>query len=193
VMKKEVTGWLGFFIFTLLVASPLANLVMILRGSSSPLEVVESVASISLFLLAGIFLLSRTPYALSFTKVVLMVTLAVGVISWAMRLSPSPQSENLFGLLRAISYPIIWLLYLSRSKRVKLVYGGLKEGKEHTTIWPILGAVYGVFSPAYGIVFSTLGLRKMAKLENLRGMELCMLGLVFSIVVLAIAFTRFLS
>ena len=192
-MKKEVGGCLGFFIFTLLVANPLANLVMVLYGGYTPFQIVEAVASISLFLLAGIFLLLKTPYAVSFTKIVLLVTMAVSVVGWAMRLPSTPQPDNAIGLLQAIGYPVVWLTYLSRSKRVKLVYGELKEDKEHASIWPILGAVYGVFAPAYGLVLSSLGLRKMAKAENVRGMEVCLLGLVVSVVMLTIALARMLS
>ena len=83
---NEIDGWLGFLIFVLIIFSPLVNIGLILLDTTTydPTIVFATLSVllpiISLSILAGIFLWTKKPYAVKFTKIYLIILLIFEVL-----------------------------------------------------------------------------------------------------------------
>jgi len=175
---NDIGGWLLFFIITLVIISPLYNLSIIFSqfDAYTLVEIFESLASVSLFILAGIFLWVKMPYAVKFAKVFLVTTLVINVI-YAIVFS------DFSDLIQGTVYYLIWIMYLNKSERVKIVYGRLKEKKKGMQVWPILSIIYAFVSPTFGIIFSIISLRNISRNHKLKGLGLSIVALITGIVI----------
>lgn len=135
---NNIGGWLLFFIVTLVIISPIFNLVSI--ESADIYTLYDTIGVVSLFVLSGIFLWTKKPYAVKFTKISLWVILVSNI--FLIILLPEIIEFGTPGIPSMFGYPIIWLLYLSYSKRVNIVYGKLKEKEKGWQIWPILSIIF---------------------------------------------------
>lgn len=180
---KDVGGWLLFFIITLVIISPLFNLYLLFSQIDFLMftDIIEMLASISLFILTGIFLWTKKPYAVQFAKVFLITTFIVNIVS-------SFLLSDFSYIAQGTIYFIIWILYLNKSERVKQVYGNLKEKSEGTQIWPIVAIIYAFLAPVFGAVFAIIGLIKISKNRKLNGMVLSIIALVVSILFFLLLF-----
>jgi len=177
---NSISGWLAFFIFASLIISPIFQLFITFTEYTTILEIIEGLGMASLFVLIGVFLLKKKPYAVKFSKIVLITTLATNIILAFL-------GEIVFSPSYFIS-PLIWILYLYNSKRVKAVYGSLKETQKGLQAWPILGIIYAIVAPTFGIVFSIVGLINISKNRKLNGMALSIIALIIGIVIFLLSF-----
>jgi len=186
-MKKEnnktINGWLLFFIITLVIITPLFNLFRLYSQIETLIfiDLVEMLAVISLFILTGIFLWTKKPYAVKFAKVVLITNL-IFFISVAFLFSDFSY------VIQTTIYSIIWIVYLYKSKQVKQVYSNLKEKSKGIQIWPILAIIYSFLTPIFSIVFAIIGLINISKNRKLKGMALSIIALVISFVFFTLLF-----
>ncbi|MBU1245765.1 MAG: hypothetical protein ABIJ20_03650 [Nanoarchaeota archaeon] len=177
---KNITGWLLFFIITLVIISPFLNLYTLFTQLESLgfASIIESLAMVSLFILAGIFLWKKKPYALRFAKVFLITQGAINVgMFFFYSYSPKANLFSFFG------YFLVWALYLYNSKKVKKIYGNLKEKSSGLQIWPILAIIYAFIFNIFGIIFSVIALINISKNKKLKGFALSIVALVISIIV----------
>lgn len=177
---NSISGWLAFFIFASLIISPIFQLFITFTEYTTILEIIEGLGMASLFVLIGVFLLKKKPYAVKFSKIVLITTLATNIILAFL-------GEIVFSPAYFIS-PLIWILYLYNSKRVKAVYGSLKETQKGLQTWPILGIIYAFIAPTFGIVFSIVGLINISRNRKLNGMALSIIALIIGIVIFLLSF-----
>ena len=177
---NSISGWLAFFIFASLIISPIFQLFITFTEYTTILEIIEGLGMASLFVLIGVFLLKKKPYAVKFSKIVLITTLATNIILAFL-------GEIVFSPAYFIS-PLIWILYLYNSKRVKAVYGSLKETQKGYQLWPVLGIIYSIISPTFGIVFSIVGLINISKNRKLKGMGLSIIALILGIIIFLLYF-----
>jgi hypothetical protein len=175
---NDVGGWLLFFIISLVIINPIFNLFLIFSEYQSYMfiEIIENLSYISLFILAGIFLWTKKPYAVKFTKVFLIATLILNITNAVI------FSDYSF-VVQGTIYFIIWILYLNQSERVKQVYGNLKENQKGMQIWPTLSIIYAFLSPIFGIIFSIISLKRISKNHKLKGMGISISALVIGIVI----------
>ena len=180
---KDVGGWLLFFIITLVIISPLFNLFILFSQIETLMftDIIEMLATISLFILTGIFLWTKKPYAVKFAKVFLITTLIVNIVSSFI------LSDFSHLVLRTV-YFIIWISYLYKSERVKQVYSNLKEKSEGIQIWPIVAIIYAFLAPVFGAVFAIIGLINISRNRKLNGMVLSIIALIVSIVFFILLF-----
>lgn len=180
---KDVGGWLLFFIITLVILSPLFNLFILFSQIETLMftDIIEMLATISLFILTGIFLWTKKPYAVKFAKVFLITTFIVNILV-------SFIDSDFSRVGQYFVYFVIWILYLYNSKRVKQVYGNLNEKSEGTQIWPIVAIIYAFLAPVFGAVFAIIGLINISKNRKLNGMVLSIIALIVSIVFFIILF-----
>lgn len=185
---NEIDGWLGFLIFVLIIFSPIVNLGLILLDITSYEIAIASITLaillpiISLSILAGIFLWAKKPYAVKFTKIYLIITLIFEIFLMFLL--------NESAIL--IVSPIIWLLYLNKSKRVKAVYGSLKEKDKGLQVWPILAIIYAVLAPIFGIIFAQIGWQNTIKNPKLKGRYLSIIALIIGTLILIVTIIAFL-
>lgn len=172
---NNIGGWLSFFIFTLIIINPIFNLFLTFIEPIDIFVITEGIAIASLFLLTGIFLSKKKPYAVKFAKVSLTITLLLNIIYFFVYNDFSYIAQGLF-------YFIIWISYLYKSKRVKLVYGKLKEKTSGYQIWSILAIIYALFTPFYAMVFAIISLINISKNRKLKGMWLSIIGLIISLI-----------
>ena len=80
---NDISGWLLFFIISLIIFSPLFNLYLLFSQIETLLlaDIIGMLALISLFIITGIFLWRKKPYAVKFAKIILITTLIVNIIS----------------------------------------------------------------------------------------------------------------
>ena len=192
-LKKETSnkigGWLVFFIISLVILSPLFNLFLlwseyeyyINTGFVGIFSIIESLGTVTIFILAGIFLWKKKPYALKFVKVFLVTTVVSNIII-------SFIYHDFSFIAQSIGYFVIWFIYLNKSKQVKQIYGNLKETTRGYQIWSKLSIIYAFFSPIYGAVFSVVSLINISKNRMLKGMGLSVVALVVSIIMIALLF-----
>lgn len=181
VKLEKIGGWLLFFIITLIIISPLFNVLSGIFTSTSVLDVVlnsiDILPAISLSILAGIFLLKKKPYAVKFTKIFLITTLILNVVI-------SLIFSDFGSIFSGSLYFVIWTLYLYKSKRVKHIYGNLKESNKGYQVWSILAIIYAFISPIYGLVFSIIALMNISKNRKLKGFSLSVIALVMSVIMI---------
>jgi hypothetical protein len=133
-------------------------------------------AQISVMIMAGIFLIQKKYYAVTFTKIVLwgmLISIVFDFFASAM-LNLELSGGNIF-------YPIIWLWYFGSSERVKQTYGHVKEPKEGFLIWSKLSIIYGIFSPVFGLIFSGYSLYKISENNKIKGLLISIIGLLLAI------------
>lgn len=185
----DIGGWLLFFIISLTIFSPLFNFFILLVEIEflSFMELLETLATISLSILAGIFLWTKEPHAVQFTKIVLITNFIIIFVTDLIFLN----SPDYF--FHAFIYSIIWILYLYKSERVYQVYGNLKEKSGGRQIWSTLAIIYAIVLPIYGIIFSVTSLIKLSKNSKLRGRTISIIALIISILVLFLFFGYGLS
>ena len=135
----------------------------------------------SLFILAGIFLWTKKPYAVKFTKIFLITTLILNIANAVI------FSDYSF-VVQGTVYFIIWILYLNKSERVKQVYGNLKETQKGMQIWTILSIIYAFLSPIFGIIFSIISLKRISKNHKLKGMGISIAALIIGIIIFLLYF-----
>lgn len=167
-------------IFASLIISPIFQLYITFTEYTSILEIIEGFGMAALFILVGLFLLKKKPYAVKFSKIVLITTLVTNIILLLLK-------EIVFSPPFFIS-PIIWALYLYKSKRVKVVYSSLKEAEKGFQVWSILGIIFSFMAPLFGIIFSIVALKNISKNKKLKGMGLSIISLIIGIVVFLISF-----
>ena len=173
---NEIRGWLLVLILILTIFSPL-YLLYTLKGQLlfTFVELIELLATISLSVLAGIFLWAKKPYAVQFAKVYLITSAIIFIFaSWAF---------NDFSGMHSLVGNIIWTLYLYKSKRVKVVYGGLKEKTGGFQIWPAVSIIYAFLAPIFGGIFAVIGLINISKNRKLKGMGVSIIALIVSILI----------
>ena len=173
---NDVGGWLLFFIITLVIISPIFNLINI--GSADIYTIYDILGIVSLFILSGIFLWMKKPYAVKFAKISLWITLISNILT--VILLPEIFETGTPGLPTMFGYPIVWLLYLNYSKRVNLVYGKLKEKDNGWQIWPVISIVFLFLNPLASFVFSFISLRNISKNKKLKGFVLSLITLILS-------------
>ena len=134
---NDVGGWLLFFIITLVIFSPLFNLYTLFTQLEflAFTDIIESLAITSLFIIAGVFLWTKKPYAVKFAKVFLITQFIINI-------ALSFIFSDFSSVGQYFVYFVIWILFLYNSKRVKQVYGNLKEKSSGMQIWPILAIIY---------------------------------------------------
>ncbi|MDK2907638.1 MAG: hypothetical protein PWQ87_96 [Candidatus Woesearchaeota archaeon] len=180
---KNIGGWLLFFIITLVFINPIFNLFIILSECQfyTILEIIESFAFLSLSILAGIFLWTKKPFGVKFTKIFLITTLILNIANAVIFL-------DYYLFFNGTVYFIIWILYLNKSERVKQTYGNLKETQRGMQIWPILSIIYAFLSPIFGIIFAIISLNRISKNHKLKGMGISIIALIIGIVILLLSF-----
>jgi hypothetical protein len=171
---NDIGGWLTFFIITLVIISPLINIGNVFAEGISAYDIVFILGEISLFIVSGIFLWNKKPYAVRFTKIVLF-TLGIELIIYSIISSD-------YTLLRGVPYCVIWILYLYNSDRVSQVYGKLKESQLGFNIWSIMAIIYSFVQPVFGAVFAITSFIYMAKNKKTKGLVLSILALIISLV-----------
>ena len=131
-----IDGWLLFFIISLIIFSPLFNLYLLFSQIGTLLfaDMIRMLASISLFIVTGIFLWTKKPYAVKFAKIFLITTFILNLIS-------AVYYYDYSDIVRGIIYFIIWIPYLYNSKRVRQVYGNLHYKQTGMQIWPIIAII----------------------------------------------------
>jgi len=180
---NDVGGWLLFFIITLVIISPLFNLFILFSELDFLMftDIIEMLGFISLFILTGVFLWTKKPYAVQFAKVFLITTFIVNIVT-------SFLLSDFSFIAQSTIYFIIWILYLYNSERVKQVYGNLKEKSSGMQIWPILSIIYTFIAPIFGAVFAVIALINISKNRKLKGLALSIIALILSILYVAVLF-----
>lgn len=175
---NEILNQIAVFIFLSIVIIPVFNLWWLSKEISEVItlgvivDIVSSLSTISLFILSGIFLWKKTPYAVKFTKVVLITTVIVNITILVLPiLVSSAETDDAVGTVGIIML-IAWIWYFYKSERVKAVYGHLKEPTEGYQIWSIMALIYSFLSPFYSIVFTVIALINIHKNRNLKGLFL---------------------
>ncbi len=173
-----VGGWLAFFVVTIMIISPILSFSLSFSDTQTTTtwDFILILAEISVMILAGIFLIQKKYYAVTFTKIVLwgmLISIIFNFFASAMLNLELPEG-NIF-------YPIIWLWYFSSSERVRQTYGHLKEPKEGFLVWSKLAIIYGIFSPIFGLMFSGYSLYKISENNKIKGMLISIIGLLLSI------------
>jgi len=171
---NDVGGWLLFFIITLTIISPLINIGNVFAEGVGAFEIVSILAEISLFILSGIFLWNKKPYAVNFTKIVLF-TIGVELLIFSL------VSSN-FTLLKGVPYCVIWILYLYNSERVRQVYGKLKEPSTNFNVWSVMAIIYSFVQPIFGAIFAITSFIYISKNKKMKGLVLSILALIISII-----------
>lgn len=184
IKKKEedlngVEGWLAFFVVTIMIISPILSFSLSFSdgtGTTTTWDFILILAQISVMILAGIFLIQKKYYAVTFTKIVLWGMLISIIFDFfaSSILNLELPKGNIF-------YPIIWLWYFGSSERVKQTYGHIKEPQEGFLIWSKLSIIYGIFSPVFGLFFSGYSLYKISNNNRIKGMLISIIGLLLSI------------
>jgi len=184
IKKKEedlngVGGWLAFFVVTIMIISPILSFSLSFSdgtGATTTWDFILILAQISVMILAGIFLIQKKYYAVTFTKIVLwgmLISIIFDFFASSMLNLELPKG-NIF-------YPIIWLWYFGSSERVKQTYEHIKEPQEGFLIWSKLAIIYGIFSPIFGLFFSGYSLYKISKNGRIKGMLISIIGLLLFI------------
>ena len=178
---NEVGGWLLFFIITLVIFSPLFNLYTLFTQIEflAFTDIIEYLAITSLFILTGIFLWTKKSYALRFAKVFLITQFIVNIVN-------SFIFSDFSSVGQYFVYFVIWILYLYNSKRVKQIYGNLKEKSSGIQIWPILAIIYTFLAPIFGAVFAVIALINISRNRKLKGLTLSIIALIISILYVAV-------
>ena len=176
---NDISGWLLFFIISLIIFSPLFNLYLLFSQIETLLlaDIIGMLALISLFIITGIFLWRKKPYAVKFAKIILITTLIVNIIS---AVYYSDYSDTAQGTISSM----IWILYLYNSKRVNQVYGNLYDIQTGMQIWPIMAIIYAFIAPVFGAVFGIVGLINIYKNRKLKGKMLSTIALIISLLLL---------
>lgn len=154
---RGVGGWLLFLIVTMLFVGPLAYVNSLLRSYHSAIEnfarvphpyahslfiVVEQLAGLALYgygVFAGVQLWKKRPSAVMHAKRFLLLYAAYHLADFAMGMNFASIMDPAGTLRRYLSrqlpsqgrllvYPIVWYLYLLRSKRVRNTF--LSETKQ---------------------------------------------------------------
>jgi hypothetical protein len=143
---KGVSGWLMFFIVTLVLISPLRQFAGLAESnrewgpfyaSYPPLKIINSVNQVvgvglaCLSIYAGVALLRMWPNAVRVAKLYLgTLAVASSLLLFLPLLAGLPEHVNtviLEGLpvevIKGLVYPTVWYLYLGKSKRVATTYG----------------------------------------------------------------------
>jgi hypothetical protein len=127
-------GWLGLFVFGLLVATPLSALIDLLDAVGSSRErwtalsetlLAGTICAYGIFV--GVQLTRRTGDALRHARVYLILSLAVWGIRYLLRDGPGEPSNTQMlksWALYGVPYTWVWLAYFRRSRRVFITYGG---------------------------------------------------------------------
>ena len=184
IKKKEedlngVGGWLAFFVVTIMIISPILSFSLSFSdgtGATTTWDFILILAQISVMILAGIFLIQKKYYAVTFTKIVLwgmLISIIFDFFASSMLNLELPKG-NIF-------YPIIWLWYFGSSERVKQTYEHIKEPQEGFLIWSKLAIIYGIFSPIFGLFFSGYSLYKISKNGRIKGMLISIISLLLFI------------
>ena len=176
---NSIDGWLLFFIISLIIFSPLFNLYRLFSQIETLAfaDMVGMLASISLFIISGIFLWRKKPYAVKFAKIILITTFIVNIIS---AVYYSDYSDTAQGTIS----DMVWVLYLYNSRRVKQVYGNLHDKQTGMQIWPIMAIIYAFIAPVFGVVFGIVGLINIYKNRKLKGKMLSTIALIISLLLL---------
>ena len=178
VKREEISGWLAFFIYvSCCIGSPILNLVALLQHGIPPLLLlIQGLGSISIFPLMGYFLVRKEPYAVPFTRLVLIILLILGILGLA-------------GSIGGVTYPwigiLVWIWYFSTSKKVKSIYGDLREEKVEYPVWFYLGLVYALLCPLFGIIFSIISIISTASNKKSNGLTLSVCVSVLAVATLA--------
>jgi hypothetical protein len=175
-----ISGWLAFFIFVSLFISPILQFFILLEYTSIT-DILDGIGMISLFILMGLFLKKKKPYAVKFSKILLITILATNTFA-LISLGPT-----VFSPVYLIS-PFIWMMYIYNSERVRAVYGSLKETKKGLQSWPILGIIYSLIMPTLGIIFSIVALINISKNRKLKGIGLSITALILGVIALLFYF-----
>ena len=143
---KGVSGWLMFFIVTLVLFSPLRQCAGLAESNREwgpfyatypPLKIINSVNRVvgvglaCLSIYAGVALLRMWANAVRVAKLYLgTLAVASSLLLFLPLLAGLPEHVNaaiLEGLpvevIKSLVYPIVWYLYLGKSKRVATTYG----------------------------------------------------------------------
>jgi hypothetical protein len=124
-----VRGWLLLLVLVLLAYQPLdlaaalstAIDALPIRGLPLALGLVARVLVAAVGVAAGISLLNRRPAAVALARVALVLGAGMDLVEYSTRIFPSNRVPGTTPLLATASIVFYggWLLYLSRSKRVK--------------------------------------------------------------------------
>jgi hypothetical protein len=136
-----VGGWLGFFVVTLLLLSPIASILELIStyaqvstvpADSSRVMLIFSVYALlrisimALGIYAAIRLIQIKPNAVRAARAYLIAVAMSGIlicVATILKTSAAGDKETAVGLaIQSITYAIIWSAYLERSKRVATTY-----------------------------------------------------------------------
>ena len=172
----SISGWLLFFIITLIFINPAFNFIVLITDLSQYLffDIISILAFIALSIFSGISLWRKESFALQFTKIFLIVSLITNLLTSILYWE--------FDFFSGILYFVIWIAYLYSSERVRNVYGNLRETKKGWEIWPIASILCAIFTPLYGIVFSIVSLRKILRNRKLKGLVISIVSIILSII-----------
>ncbi|MCX6815749.1 MAG: hypothetical protein NT120_02770 [Candidatus Aenigmarchaeota archaeon] len=154
--NKNIDGWFLFFIFTLVFVAPLYNIFVTDFSNYVAEDFIMFFGNIALFIASGIFLFNKRPYAVEFTKIVL-------ISNFVLLLVVSALLSDYRGISTTVIYTIIWVTYLYKSKKVKRIYGKLKYRPKKYDVWNIMAIIYAFVIPYFGLVFSITSFYKRSK------------------------------
>ena len=146
--KKKIGGWLAFFVFTCIVGNPAiiiyqtvntandsaAQTAMDMFPNLKTIDTVETFVFMGLVacsIYSGVMLLLVRPNAVDIARAFLVILIVVSVADFALVLFASgiPQDmmrqiipEILTTVKRSVIYAVVWLVYLSKSSRVKKLF-----------------------------------------------------------------------
>ena len=123
-----VGGWLGLFVFSMLVGGPLVNLIDGFNGDKADLVLGLALASYQVFI--GVLICKTSVKALKHLRIYFPIVMVIGLANLALSsLDPTTAAHaSVVGSaykvgLRDISGACIWALYFWRSQRVLNTFG----------------------------------------------------------------------
>jgi hypothetical protein len=131
--KSGVGGWLLVLCLLLLIGQPISlglvasSMLDSLASGGLPavLILLTRLIVTGFGIAAGLALLGRRPGAVTLAKVSLVLSSATDVFVYTTPFFPSNRApgETPVYIVASLAYSIVWILYLWRSKRVRITYG----------------------------------------------------------------------
>ena len=131
-MAGTVSGWLLLLCRLLVVFHPLslaltassALSALPVRGAAVALILILRLVVVGFGMAAGRALQSLQPGAVTLAQAALLASVATDVLIYTTSYFPSnrPPGDTIYYVAATLAYHGVWLLYLSRSKRVQATY-----------------------------------------------------------------------
>jgi hypothetical protein len=177
---NKIDGWLAFLIFSTLFLSPIFQIIIFYYQADFVIDIIYGLIVSSLFILTGVFLLKKKPFAVTFAKAMYLYIFLSNIFE--LIIFGVEDSNNFF--ISMFITPIIWFVYLVVSKKIKVVYGNLKEKQEGYQIWPILAIIYSFLLPLFGLFMALIGLKNIINNHKLKGMFLSIGSIIISLLLI---------